>query len=141
MIDGHEKFRMPDDNKKHDWFAEVNWNEKDDKTNECKVLKITSPDGKVSYIKKEHFFAVVFAIGNAAEQREMVPQTVTKMKHYETIVGVKATKDIKKGEEVRFPIKLTIPAGHYETMGTGEIENKIIGSGTSLPKNLDQPKK
>lgn len=133
MIDGHEKFRMEDIDKKAEWFLEVNWNEKDEKTNNCKVLRITHPDKTESFIKKEHLNAVLFAIGNAAEQREMIPQVVTKTKHYSTVVSVKATKDIRKGEEVTFPIELTLPADKQEKIGTApKPKHHIIGTGTKI---------
>ena len=52
MIKGHEKFRISDENKERDFFVEVNWDETDKNVNQCKLLKVTFPDGKESIVKK-----------------------------------------------------------------------------------------
>ena len=131
MIEGYEKFRIPDDGKKHDWFIEVNYSDDED-VQGCKILKVTHPDKKVSYIKKEHLYAVLFAIGNAAEQREMTPQIVTTTRRYETVLQVKATKDIHKGESITFPVSFTLPVDKKEKIGAPPKKTHIIGTGTSI---------
>ncbi len=136
MIDHHEKFRIPDINKERDWFLEVNWNPKDKKTNDCKVLKITHPDGKESLVDKKHLVSVLFAIGNAAEQRDMVPQKQTLTKVYETVVSVKSKKRIEKGENITFPIRLNIPVSQQDVIGTVQKKREHIGEGTPLIKPL-----
>ena len=133
MIDGHEKFKLQDLDKKGDWFMGVNWKPDDETINECKVLRITHPDGQVTHLKKEHFMSMLFAIGNAAEQREMTPQVITKTRHYSTVVSVKAKKDIRKGEDVTFPIELTLPAENQEVVGAPpEPKHHIIGTGKKI---------
>lgn len=132
MIIEYEKFRVPDDNKKHDWFFEVNYDDKPE-TQDCKILKVTHPDKSVSYVKKEHLMAILFAIGNAAEQREMTPQIVTKTKRYETVLQVKATKDIRKGESITFPVSFTLPVSREDKIGAvPKSKNHIIGTGTKV---------
>lgn len=116
MLESHEIFDIPDENKNHNLQIEVNWNPTDPKTNECKVIKVIHPDGKESYIKKDYFFSVLFAIGTSEEQRKAVPQTVTKSKWYETVLSVKATKDIAKGESIVFPIKISLPDERREAI-------------------------
>ncbi len=138
MIDTHEKFRMPNLDGKSDWFIEVNWNPKDKKTNECKVLKIIFPDKTTQLMKKEHLNAVLFAIGNAAEQREMIPQVVTKVRKFSKMLQVTATKNIAKGEKMVFPYEFEIPIEQFDRISNlGDIKkdkHHIIGTGTKLPK-------
>lgn len=119
MIQGHEKFNVVDIfDKPTGLYIEVNWKEDDKKTNECKVLKLTFPDGKEAFMKREHLLSVLFAISKEEDQRKMIPQTVKKVRWYETVVSVKAKKDIHKGENITFPIKLTLPAEKTERIGS-----------------------
>jgi hypothetical protein len=117
MLKSHEKFHMLDVSKQHDFWIEANFKEDDEATNEGKILKFTFPDGKISYIKRDDLNQILFSIGTPADQRKMIPQTLTKVKWYETVLSVKANKDIRKGEQITFPIKLTMPA----------TEEKIVG--------------
>lgn len=116
MIKSHEKMRIPDENKERDLVLEVNWNPKDKKSNDCKLIRVTYPDGSISVIRKEHLNAVLFAIGNEEEQRKMIPQVTTRSRWYETVVSVKAKSDIRKGESITFPIKLTLPSIEEEAI-------------------------
>lgn len=112
MIDNYEKIRVPDENKKNDFFVEVNFDKKD----KCKVLRVTFPDGKQAFVKKEYLNAILFAIGNDEEQRQMIPTTVQQVRWYETVVSVKAKKDIHKGDNITFPIKISIPSPQEERL-------------------------
>ena len=115
MIDGHEKFKMEDLAGKHDWFMEVNW-EDDKKTRDCQVIKLTFPNGDTAFTKKDHLYSVLFAIGNPKQQAEIIPQKLTRSRWYETTVGVKAKKDIRKGEQIIFPVKFSLPAVEEEVI-------------------------
>ncbi len=116
MLKSHEKFHMLDVAKQNDFWIEANFKEDDEATNEGKVLKFTFPDGKTSYIKRDDLNQILFAIGTPTDQMKMIPQTLTKVKWYETVLSVKANKDIKKGENITFPIKLTLPAQSEEVI-------------------------
>lgn len=129
MLDTHEKFRMLDKGKKNHFFIEVNW-EKDNKDiNQCKVLKVTFPDNKVCYLDKKYLNELLFAIGSPSEQQKMIPQKISRVRHYETVVSVKAKRDLRKGEEITFPINLTLPAVDEEVIG-----NLKKTKGLYLPK-------
>lgn len=117
MIKSHEKFRLADISKKHEFFAEVNWNEKDEAVNHCKLVRFTFPDGTQATIPKEHLMAMLFAMGNEAEQMKMIPQKLTYNKWYETVVSVVAKADIAKGEKLTFPIKISLPASEEDIVG------------------------
>lgn len=122
MLDRYEKFRLVDEGKNNEFFVEVNW-DKNQKTSDCKVLKFTFPDGTESYIKREYLNALLFAVGNEEEQQKMIPQTITRVKWYETVVSVKAKNDIKRGELITFPIKLSLPSLQEEAIA--EIKHSI----------------
>ncbi len=116
MIQGHEKIRLSDENGKNDLFVSVNWKIDDTKTNDCKIIKFEFGDGKEAFIKREYLNAFLFAISKEEDQQKMIPQTLTKVKWYETVVSVKAQKDIRKGENITFPIKLSLPAEKKEVI-------------------------
>lgn len=116
MIQSHEKFRLLDEQKENTFFAEVNWSN-DDKVKDCKLIKFTFPDGKISVIKRDQLHSILFAISKEEQQRELVPQVQTDVEWYETVVGVKATKNIAKGEMMNFPIKISLPARQREVIG------------------------
>ena len=108
MIQGYERIRVPDLQKTNDFFVDVNW-VKDPKISGCKVLRVTFPNGTQAFVRREHLHAILFAIGTEEQQRELIPQTMQRVKWYETIVSVKARKDIRKGENITFPIKISLP--------------------------------
>ena len=116
MITEYEKFNLVDANdRKTGVTMEVNW-DKDPEKNECKIIKMTLPDKSTHYIKRDMFNAFLFAIGKEEDQRKMIPQKITRSKWYETVVSVTTTKDIKKGEKLTFPLKLTLPDERREAI-------------------------
>lgn len=111
MIQGHEAFQIEDSNGKNHLTLEVNWSE-DSKVKDCQLVKVTMRTDKGDYtaiIRRDLFYSFLFAIGRAEEQREIIPQTLTKVRWLETVLGIKATKDIRKGEMINVPVKLSIP--------------------------------
>ena len=117
MLKEHEKFRVLDENKINNFFIEANWKGKDPRTNDCKVLRFTFPGGKEAYIKKEYLNAILFALGNEVEQRQLLPQKLSRVRWYETILGIRAEKDIHKGEMINVPVKLSIPSEEEQIIG------------------------
>ena len=104
------------------FWIEANWKPDDEATNEGKVLKFTFPDGKNSYARRNDLNQILFAIGDPETQRKMIPQKIAKVRWYETVVSVKAKNDIHKGEQITFPIKITLPITEEEIIG--EVKNK-----------------
>lgn len=128
MLTEYEKLQWVDaDERKIGVTFEVNWDPTNEKTNASKVLKMTLPDGKVHYIKRDFLNAFLFVIGTEEDQRKMLPQKIITTKWYETVVSVKATKDIRKGEEVVFPIKISLPDERREAIQ--EIKTEINKQG------------
>lgn len=117
MIKDYQKFLIPDANGKINLVAEVNWDEKNNETNECKVIRITIPKAGEAFIKKEDLNNILFSIGTAEEQRKMVPQTVTEVRRIRTVIKAQALKDIQKGEEIVLPVDLPIPVDEKEVIG------------------------
>ena len=138
MIENYEKFRISDLNKEKDFFIEVNYKD-DPETNQCKILKITFPNKDVAYIKRDELMAFLFAIGRPEDQRKMIPQRIRRTRWYETVIGVKATKDIRKGEMMNFPIKISLPDVSEEVIGEIKKDYIIEKKPKSLP-NLILPK-
>lgn len=116
MIQTHEQLRIADENKEFDLTFEVNWNPKDQKSNNCQLIRVLLPDGKVSVIKREHLNAVLFAIGTEEDQRDLVPQHITTIRNYETVLGITATKNIAKGEKINVSVKIPIPVANQEVV-------------------------
>ena len=126
MLKTYDKLRIPDENKVNDLLIEVNWNPNDKETNDCKFLRVTM-NGKTSVIKKEHFYAFLFAIGNESEQMKMIPKVERRSRWYETVVSVVAKNDVKKGQNITFPIKLTLPTIEEEVIG--EMKKDLLKQG------------
>lgn len=125
MISSYEKFRVPDENKTNELTVEVNWNPHDEAIKDCKLVRLTL-GGKTMTLKKEHLHAILFAIGNEEEQRKMTPQVLTKSRWYETVISVEAKNDIKKGEKLTFPLKLTLPTFTEEVIA--EAKRDVLES-------------
>ena len=146
MIFEEQKFRLKDENKKNDLFAEVNWN-KTDAVYPCKVVRFTLGNEK-AHVSSAFLFAFLWAIGNPAQQRKSVPMQQTTVRHYNTIVSVKAKKDIHKGENITFPISISLPTKQEEVIGDVaryyKIPKKAIEkkqSGILVPKKVEDNKK
>ena len=138
MIKDHEAFMFGEDGP-HQFLFEVNWQPDDKETNECKLIKVTFPakasagEQKVTYVKREHFHAFLFAISKEEDQAVMVPYKAETVRTIETTVGVKATKNIAKGEMINFPIKLNIPLGIQEKIGRIQAGQDAPGSPMATP--------
>jgi len=133
MIENYQKFVLEDQNKKNNLIIEVNWNPEDEDTNECKVLKLTYPDGKQAYIKKEYFNAFLFVIGSKEEQRKMIPQRIRSVREYQTILGIEAKKDISKGERINVLVTIPLPAIVEEIIAEVKKRDKKSKSGILVP--------
>ena len=117
MLETHEKFRIIDKNNRSTGVVlEVNWNPDEMTTNKCQVIKMTTSEDKEYFIDRNLFLEFVFSIGRPEDQQKMVPQKIYNVRWYETILGIKATKDIKKNEMINVPIKLTLPVREGETI-------------------------
>ena len=110
MLSEYEKFRFVDEAKGGEFYAEVNWNPKDKKSNKCQLIRFTFPNGEVAIVRRDVLNAVLFTMGTEEMQRKMIPQTIHKNWWYETTVSVRAKQPIAAGQLITFPIKLSMPA-------------------------------
>lgn len=109
MILTHEIIGVPSLNKK-EIKMEVNWNPNDHETNECKVLKFIFPNKEELFIEKRHFFSLLMIIGSEQEQKKAIPVQITRTRHYATNMFVRLNQDMKKGEILKVPVNITLPA-------------------------------
>lgn len=126
MISDHQKFRVPDLNGKNHITAEVNWDEKDPATNQCKVIRMTTEGGEKLYVKREDLNQILFAIGDPDSQKQLIPQTLETVHWRETVLGIRAIKDIKKGEMINFPIKISFPCTNTREVIGEKAWNKEV---------------
>lgn len=141
MLEDFNKFLLKDQSGKNDLTVEVNWNPKDELTNECKIVKIKLPNGKESFVSKDDLNAMLFIIGTRAERTKMLPITINKSKWYETVLSLKATKDIAKGEQITFPIKLSLPDERREAISELKREIGTTGGVTNSSNGIYVPTK
>ena len=125
MIEERRVFKFPDRDMKANIEVEINWNPKDEKTNKCKVLKFKFDDKEV-YVNKEHFLTFIFMMGNSEEQQKMIPQRITNVRKYETVLGIKAKQDIKKGETINCLVEIPLPDIVNEIIGEHKKDSGII---------------
>lgn len=137
MLTTYEKFRLQDEDKKNDFFLEVNWEENNEKINECKIIKVIFPNGDVSFIKREYLNSMLFMFGTEDDQRKMIPQTLETVHWRKTVLGVRANKDIHKGEMINFPLEISFPCKFTQQI-IGEVKHqrkKALGTSPHLTDN------
>jgi hypothetical protein len=127
MISSHESFRFgPPGNELN---FEVNWNTDKDVIH-CQKIRVNLPNGEKFVIKRDELNAMLFAMGKPDEQMKMIPQRTQRSKWYETVVSVQATKPIRKGEKITFPIKLALPTIEEEVVA--EVKKDVLKSNYPL---------
>ena len=52
---------------------------------------------------------ILFALSDNKAQRDMLPIQMVTQRKYQTVLGVKADRDIKKGEMVKFKVDIPLP--------------------------------
>jgi len=138
VIEDYTKFQLPDINNENNLIAEVNWEDKE-ATNKSKVIKITFPDGKHMFLKREDLNQILFAIGDPESQRRLIPQTLTTVHWYESVVGVTVKEDIPKGGKVRFPVKFSVACNNVKQVIGDKLwsadQKRLERSGLVVPKS------
>jgi len=133
MLSEYNKLQLEDEAGKNNLVIEVNYKDTPE-VNECKMLRLTYPDGKQAYIKREHFMTFLFAIGKAEEQRKMIPKKLTTIRKYQTMLGITATKDIKKGEKINVTVDIPLPPIEQEIIGEAKRQLSRDSSEIWIPK-------
>lgn len=113
MITDYQKFMLPDQRGKNNMVGEVNWSD-DSTSNESKIIKFTTETGETLFVRREDLNQILFAIGDPESQKKLIPTKVVPVHWRETVLGIKATKDIKRGEMINFPIKISFPCTNIQ---------------------------
>ena len=121
MITSYETFRIGPPGKGVEF--EVNWS-KDSSVVNCQMIRVKPYKGESFVIKRDELNAILFVMGKPEDQLKMVPYTMKRSKWYETVVSVQATKPIRKGEKITFPIKLALPTVEEEVVA--EVKKDIL---------------
>ena len=116
MLHTHEILGVPSLNNK-EIKMEVNWQPDNPETNECKVLKFIFPNGEELFIKKEHFFSLLMIIGSPEEQKKAIPISITQQRHWQSNLFIMLNKDMKRGEILKVPVNIPLPAVSEEIVG------------------------
>ena len=128
MIQDYQKFQIPDENKEgKNIIGEVNWNKDDPKTNGCKMIRLTMSNGDVAIVDRRSLNQILFAIGDPSDQRKLLPQKLETVHQRPIQLGIKATKNIKKGEMINLPpIKVSVPCTYIREIIGEKAWNKEI---------------
>lgn len=112
---------------------EVNWSEAED-VRDCQRIRIHVPKGKEDrtfVVKKEELHAVLFTFGNRQEQMKMIPQVESRSRHYETVLGIVAKQDIKKGEKINVAVSIPLPTFEEEIIA--DAKRDILKTHKGVP--------
>ena len=136
MIIEPEKFKIIDQSGKNTIEIEVNWRPEDEKINECKVLRIKI-NGEEGYVALGDLRTILFACSNPKEQRKMLPIQMVTQRKWQTVLGVKADHDIKKGEIVNFKVDIPLPPIEEEIMYQAQriAKNNIVPVKNGIIRN------
>lgn len=137
MIETHEILVLGED--RDQLKMEVNWKPEDPLTNNCQLVRFTAPNGDQIYVKREHLIAALFTIGTEDQQAKMVPHAIQEVRNYQTVLGITADQDIKKGQKINVRVSIPLPL-------TGEqisiLGDRVGGPGLAPTKsNLITPYK
>ena len=81
----------------------VNWNEA---VKPAKYIKF-SVGGNECVVKKEHFLHLAFTLANEREQDKLIIADVTEVFNRDTMITIKASKLIQKGESINIPVTIS----------------------------------
>lgn len=112
MLTSHQAFRFADKGSGKEFSAEVNWNGNDN----CAKVRFNFPNGDRVVVDRNGLNAMLFAMGNRDEQMKMIPQVESRSRHYETVLGITATKRIEKGEKIVVPVSIALPTFEEEVI-------------------------
>ncbi len=77
-------------------------------------------NGQKASIKKIDLWGMVFAISDSKKQEGLIPVQKSEMMEIDRVHTIKATKDIKEGETVKFHCHISVPLALAEAQLTKE---------------------
>lgn len=99
---------------------EINWNSFARRTG-CILLSI---DGKEAVIDRDQLWSILFILGSAEEQEKLVTPFMrqTKVSKFFKMIGITASRDIRKGEFINVPLEFTLnPETNRVIIGKGNM--------------------
>ncbi len=127
-LEERRKFAIADvSGRNNEIVFEVNWNSLVKKKG---LIKLTIND-EIVVVDRDQLWSILFILGSSKEQEELVSPFIkrTIVTKYFKMIGVTATKDIKKGETLNIPLEFTYnPENHQIIIGKGsvsEIEKRL----------------
>ena len=66
-------------------------------------------DDKKAIIALGDLRSIIFGLSDPKAQRDLLPIQMVTQRRYQTVLGVKASKNIKKGEMVNFKVDIPLP--------------------------------
>lgn len=116
------KFAMADvSGRGNEVVFEVNWNSLVKKKG---FIKLTI-NGQTAVVSREYMWAILFMFGSAEEQGKMAAPFLkrTQVTKYFKMIGVTASKDIRKGEMLNVPLEFTYnPETHQIILNKGSMD-------------------
>jgi len=91
---------------------EANW---DAGVTPGKAFKITV-DGKEAILERDDLYALLMLFGDEEQQSDLIPVQQTQVRAITRLITVKAKKDIKRGEEIKFAYEYFVPGRVYESL-------------------------
>ena len=128
MIQDYQKMQLPDESKGgKNLIMEVNWSPDDPKTGQCKMIRLTYPNGDTAIVKREHLNQVLFAIGRPEDQRKLIPRKIEAVHWRPVRLSIKAEKDIRKGEQIILKqITISVPCTYVrEIIGEEKWDKEV----------------
>lgn len=99
---------------------EINWNSFSRRKG-CILLSI---DGKEAVIDRDQLWSIMFILGSAEEQEKLVSPFMrqTKVSKFFKMIGITASRDIKRGEFINVPLEFTLnPETNRVVVGKGNM--------------------
>lgn len=91
---------------------EANWNAS---VTPCKVIKITL-DGKEAIMERDDLYALMMLFGDEEQQSDLIPVKQQEVRAITRMLTVRANKDIKRGQAIKFAYEYFVPTRVYESL-------------------------
>jgi hypothetical protein len=121
--------------------VEVNWNAH---VTPCKKFKfIWKGDGPPieQVVDRNEVYAMLFMFGDDNQQVDLIPVKTEKIRAINTMMGIRAKKDIRKGETIKFRHTYFMPEREYESLILDPSRYKAADVSTSSLDSIVDIKK
>ena len=91
---------------------EANWSES---VRPGKAFKVTI-DGKEAIMERDDLYALMMLFGDEEQQSDLIPVKQQEVRSIRRLITVRAQKDIKRGETIKFAYEYFVPGRVYESL-------------------------